>query len=427
MSTPYHKLYPKSFTVDDYVNEETYKYTRAPVEAAMTIIPEAFTCETFHRVEQEQIFGNSWVNVGITSQLKKAGDVIVADVAGQSIIVTRNKDGELRAFYNVCRHRGAKLLNDDCTAVRGNRFRCPYHSWAYDLDGECLGTPLFEGSDIPEDQQGVFNMPSVAKFDKADYPLFSVHVESWGFLIFVNLADEPTPLLEHLGDLPERFANYRLDEWEIVREKEFIFEANYKLVAENFMEYYHLPWVHPELIKVSRMEDHYRWQGPGLYTGMTTWPISQGDEGGWLGLPPLSSLSDINLESARFIFIFPNVAISVMPNHVFVMLTKPYGPARTVEQTWILCHPESLKAEGADAEIDQLVDFWTLVNEQDIDIVERVQAGLSMKAYRGGRMCYHFEEPIHRFHNMIIDKMVGVHRIPEGDAEEQVPMFTSDE
>jgi choline monooxygenase len=226
--------------------------------------------------------------------------------------------------------------------------------------------------------------------------------------------------------LPARFAAYDLEAWVPAREKEFIFQANYKLVGENFMEYYHLPWVHPELIKVSRMEDHYRWQGSGMYTGMTTWPISQGDGGGWLGLPPMSKLQDKNRESARFIWLFPNVAINVMPNHVFIMLTKPEGPARTVEQTWILCHPESLQTEGAEEELDQLVDFWSLVNEQDIEIVERVQQGLSMKPYRGGRMCYHFEEPIHRFQNMLIDKMVGVERIPPGDDEDGQPMFTSE-
>ena len=212
-------------------------------------------------------------------------------------------------------------------------------------------------------------MGGVEKFDRADYGLFPVKVDSWGFLIFVNLNEQAAPLLEQLGDLPDRFANYRLEEWVIAREKEFIFKANYKLVGENFMEYYHLPWVHPELIRVSRMEDHYRWQGPGMYTGMTTWPISQNSEsGGWLGLPPLSSLTGTDRESARFIWLFPNVAINVVPNHVFVMLTKPDGPSRTVEQTWLLCHPESLANDGAEIELEQLLKFWTLVNEQDLTL-----------------------------------------------------------
>ena len=94
-------------------------------------------------MEQERVFGNSWVPVALTPQLKEPGDICVVEVAGQSVIITRNKQDELRAFYNVCRHRGAMMLDADCTKVRGSRIRCPYHSWAYDLDGNCIGTPLF--------------------------------------------------------------------------------------------------------------------------------------------------------------------------------------------------------------------------------------------------------------------------------------------
>ena len=421
--TPYDKLYPETFTAEDYVNPETYKHTRAPVENALSLIPEAFTCETFHRIEQERIFQNSWVGVGCTDQLRQPGSLIIAEVAGQSIIVTRNKAGELRGFYNVCRHRGVKMLADDCTHVRSSRIRCPYHSWAYDLDGNCIGTPLFEGSDIPEEMQGAFSMGGVEKFDRQDYPLFSVHVESWGVLIFVNLAANPTPLREQLGDLPGRLTEYRLDEWVIVKEAQFLFEANYKLVGENFMEYYHLPWVHPELIQVSRMEDHYRWQGKGMYTGMVTWPISQGEDGGWLGLPPIQSLGGKSRETGRFLWLFPNTAISILPNHLFIMITRPDGPHKTIEDTYILVHPESLEAEGSAAEVEQLSAFWTLVNNQDIEIVAQLQAGLKMKPYRGGRLCYRFEEPVHRYQNMVIDKMVGIERIPAGDPEEMVQMF----
>jgi len=330
-TTKYANLYPKQFSPADYTNPDTYKYTRAAVESALTIIPEAYTSDEFYAIEQERVFANSWVAVALTGHVSQPGDVRIVEV---------------------------------CTKLQGSRIRCPYHSWAYNLDGDCIGTPLFEGSDIPEEMQGAFSMGGVDKF-----PLFSVHVEEWAYFIFVNLAENPTPLQEQLGDLPERLAPYRLDEWVICREAEFIFKANYKLVGENFMEYYHLPWVHPELIKVSRMEDHYRWQGKGMYTAMMTWPVSAGDEGGWLGLPP-----------------------SIMPNHTFVMITRPSSPDYTVEETYILVHPESLENDGAEQELDQLNEFWTLVNNQDIGIVEKVQAGLSMQPYRGGRMCYHFEE-----------------------------------
>lgn len=423
----YDELYPAAFTAVDYTTETTYKHTRAPVQHALTIIPDAYTSDTFYQIEQQRVFGNSWVAVALTSDLPSAGAVKVVEVAGQSIILTRTKAGAINGFYNVCRHRGAKLLDEGCTAVKSNRIRCPYHSWAFDLDGNCLGTPLFDGSDIPPEMEGAFSMGGVDTFDKADYPLFTVNVETWGFLIFVHLGKTPPPLATQLGDLTERLAPYRLDEWVPVAEMEFLFKANYKLVAENFMEYYHLPWVHPELIKVSRMEDHYRWQGAGMYTGMMTWPVSASDDGGWLGLPPMSGLTDQYLESARFLWLFPNASLSIMPNHTFVMITHPDGPGRTIERTIILCHPESLQSEQSQAEVEQLSTFWKLVNDQDIDICERVQAGLSMQPYRGGRMCYHFEEPLHRYQNMIIDKMCSIERIPEGDGEEQLPMFAEEE
>ena len=414
----------KPFSAQDYTREETYRQTRAPVELATTLIPEAYTCPQFYVIEQERVFATSWIAVGCTSQLQKSGQALVATVAGRSIIVTPDKVGRLRAFHNVCRHRGARLLDDGCQALRSARIRCPYHSWTYDLEGHCLGTPLFEGSDIPENQRGAFDMSGVKHFDKADYSLIPARVENWAGLIFVNLNPDAPSLRAQLGDLPERFASYRLDEWRLVRAKRYQIAANYKLIGENFMECYHLPWVHPELIKVSRLENHYRWQGPGLYTGMCTTPISQNVEaGGWQGLRPLSTLRGADAESARFVWLFPNTAMNVLPNHAFIMLARPEGPGQTSEETLILAHPECTEGPGADEELDQLASFWDLVNRQDIAIVERVQAGLSDPAYRGGRLCYHFEEPLHRFQNMVIDKMVGIERVPPGDEKDMVPMF----
>ena len=414
----------KSFSAQDYTCEETYRQTRAPVELATTLIPEAYTCPDFYIIEQERVFATSWIAVGCTSQLQASGQALVVKVAGRSIIVVRDKASRLRAFHNVCRHRGARLLDDGCQSLRSHRIRCPYHSWTYDLEGHCLGTPLFEGSDIPEDQQGAFDMSGVKHFDKADYGLIPAGVESWAGLIFVNLNSDAPSLRRQLGDLPERLSSYRLDEWRLVRAKGYQVEANYKLVGENFMECYHLPWVHPELIKVSRLENHYRWQGPGMYTGMCTTPISQNTEaGGWQGLQPLGALRGADAVSGRFVWLFPNTAINVLPNHAFIILARSEGPGQTSEETLILAHPECTEGWGADEDLDQLASFWDLVNLQDIAIVERVQAGLSDPAYRGGRLCYHFEEPLHRFQNMVIDKMVGLDRVPPGDEKDMVPMF----
>jgi choline monooxygenase len=406
----------------DYTCEATYAATRRPVEWASTLIPDAYRSAEFYAIEQERVFAGSWVAAGCASELRAPGDVLVASVAGQSLILTRNRQNELRGFYNVCRHRGAQLIDAPCHI---SRIRCPYHSWGYDLDGNCIGTPLFEGSDIPPDQQGIFDMRDVKRFDRADYGLYPVRVATWAGLIFANLDGQAPPLETWLGDLPTRLGGYRLDEWAVQRQKPYYFEANWKLVAENYMEYYHLPWVHPELIKVSRMEDHYRYQGPGMYTGMTTTPVSQNTaSGGWLALPPIRGLNASDAVSGRFIWLFPNMSLSILPNHVFAMLLTPGGPEHTVEQTYLLSHPDSLSGADAQAELDSLAGFWDLVNRQDIVIVERVQRGLRNTAYTGGRMCYKFEEPLHRFQNMLIDRMVGiVDRVPPGDAREQAPMF----
>jgi choline monooxygenase len=266
-------------SADAFTREDTYAATRRPVELAQTLMPEAYTSEAFFALERECVFGKGWVAVGCSAQVPEPGDALVTEVAGRSIFVVRKRDGQLRAFYNACRHRGTRLLKPDECRVK--RFiRCPYHSWAYDLDGRCVGTPLFTGSDIPADQQAAFDMQDVAAFDRADYGLLPVAVEAWGPLVFVNFDPDPAPLTEQLGDLPTRTAAYRLDEWQLARTSEYEIAANYKLVAENFMEYYHLPWVHPGLVKVSPIEAHYRWQGTGMYVGFCTTPIAPDTDDG---------------------------------------------------------------------------------------------------------------------------------------------------
>lgn len=421
--TPYR---PYQYRREDFTRPETYAQTQLPVDYATTLIPAAYTSADFYALEQEKLFAHSWVAVGLTAQVAKAGDVITVTVAGQSLIIIRDRSGQLRAFYNVCRHRGARLFDQQANApCNVHVIRCPYHSWGYDLTGACIGTPLFAGSPIPPEQQGAFTMQDVKQFDRADYSLLPVRVEAWGCLLLVNLDGAAPPLLDSLGDLPMRTSGYSLEEWTIQRHKTYHFNANWKLVAENYMEYYHLPWVHPELIKVSRMEDHYRYQGPGMYTGMTTTPVSPNTEtGGWLALPPKSGLNAADAVSGRFFWLFPNTSLSILPNHLFVMLCTPDGPGHTIEETYILTHPDAVRDPSAQAELDNLLHFWDTVNQEDIAIVEQVQRGLATSAaYQGGRMCYKFEEPIHRFQNMVIDKMLDRDQIPSGDAEDHLPLF----
>lgn len=155
-----------------------------------------------------------------------------------------------------------------------------------------------------------------------------------------------------------------------------------------------------------------------MYVGFCTSPIAGNtDDGGWQGLAPLSTLSQDDAISARFAWVFPTVAINALPNHVFLLLARPAGPGRTRETAYLLVHPEVSAAAGghADAAIDELLAFWDEVNREDIAIVERVQQGLRDTAYTGGRMCYRFEESVHRFQNMLIDRVLGIARTPPGD------------
>lgn len=405
----------KRLTEADFAKEETYKATRLPVSLASTIVPDAYRSSGFYRIEQDRVWAGGWVCVGYTSQAAKAGDTFVARIAEQPILVIRARDHRLRAFYNVCRHRGSQLVAED-----GNYdvLRCPYHAWGYGLDGKLLGTPYFKGLDVPLEQQAQFDMAEAKGFKREDYPLLPVAVESWGCFIFLNLAENPRPLSECLGDLPQRLERYPLVKLMLVRRQSLDIKANWKLIAENFMEYYHLPWVHPELCNVSGFNDHYRVQGPGMYTGMCTFPVSRDDGTVKFELPSMPGLTRAEAQTAYWFLVFPNLALFLLPSHLFVLLFKPDGTNRTVEYADCLVHPDALSAGEAERKIEETFAFWTMVNRQDIAAVERVQIGLESKAYPGGRMCYRFEEPVHRFQNMVIDRMVGRHRIPPGDPKE---------
>jgi choline monooxygenase len=405
----------------DFLAPETYAATRLPVDLAWTLIPDAYTSDEFHDLERERIFARSWVPVAVADEVAEPGDFVVVEVAGRSLIVCRDREGALHAHHNVCRHRGSRL----CAEARGHVerfFQCPYHAWAYALDGTLLGAPLFTPeAGIPDDQRAAFDMSEVQRFDTRDFGLHGVRLETWGPLVFVCLDADAPPLEDELGDLPERLSGYRLGEQRLLRRVDYRIEANWKLVAENFMEYYHLPWVHPGLVKVSPLKAHHRWQGTGMYVGFCTTPIAPNtDDGGWDGLPALASLDADDAVSARFTWLFPNVAINALPNHTFLMLVRPDGPGRTREATYLLSHGDAAPDSPA---VDALIAFWDEVNREDIAIVERVQEGLGNLAYTGGRMCYRFEESVHRFQNMVIDRMLGIQRVPPGDDVAQRPMF----
>ena len=380
-----------------WTSESAWLGTRRPLGQAASLPAACYADQDFFDLEQQQVFGTSWVPVAIGDQVAN-GRLLVRSLAGKSIVLTRTVDGELRGFLNSCRHRGTELAEADCDI--GSMIRCPYHRWGYNLEGTLVATPRFTEVEVDD-------------FDPADYPLHRVRVAQWGVLVFVCLDNDTMALDEWIGDLAERTGAYQLEQWRTVETQDLTINANWKLISENFQEYYHLTWVHPELAKVSRVEDHYRYQGPGMYCGQTTSPISSDDRNDWTAMPPAEGLGESDAQSGRFLAIFPNVLLSLLPNHVFIMMLHPVAPGRTVETCTFLLPPSTPDVPEEDFAATR--SFWFDVNAEDVDIVERGQRGLERGGFTVGRLSPRFEEPLHRFHNMIADRFVSLDRIPEGD------------
>ena len=229
------------FERDDY-----WKRVRQHVTQATTMPPEAFRCSEFYHVEQEKLFAATWQVAAFTEQLRNKGDVVTATVAGQPILLTRAKDGNIHAFYNVCRHRGARLVKDPVQCGKKS-ISCPYHNWGYSLDGRLVGTPLW-GKDhrVPDEilaarLEAAGTSQDIQDFNKEDYGLLPVRAETWGPFVYVNVDGKAPPLQEYLGRVTSDLELYPFDDFVTVKQDDVDVKANWKLLAENFMDFYHVP------------------------------------------------------------------------------------------------------------------------------------------------------------------------------------------
>ena len=258
-------------------------------------------------------------------------------------------------------------------------------------------------------------MDDVSQFDRADHGLLPVAVEQWGCLVFVNLDAGPAPLAEQLGDLPQRLAGYRLDEWRgrpqqgATRSRPTTSSSPRTSWSTTTCPGCTRGWS-----RCRRSKAHHRWQGAGMYTGMCTSPIAANtDEGGWKGLPPISGLCESDATSARFVVAVPQRRAQRAAQPRVRHARAPADPAgRTLETTYLLAHPESSRGRTR----TRRSTAWrpsgtrsTARTSRSSSASSRVSGSL---AYPGGRMCYRFEEPLHRFQNMVVDRMVGIRRDP---------------
>ncbi len=317
--------------------------------------------------EQAKIFSRQWVCVGHQNQLAGVGDYLLAEVAGESLIIVRDKERALNGFYNVCRHRGTRLCEE--AAGHASAIQCPYHAWTYALDGRLIGAP---------------HMDEVAGFAKADYPLQRVHLQLWEGLIFVSLAESPPPLSEFFAPLEGKFSHWNLPQLRSARRITYQVAANWKLVFENYSECYHCPGVHPALARVSPYDsaENDLCAGPFLGGFMK---IAQGASltmSGKACARPVGPIADADQARVFYYSIFPNLLLSMHPDYVMLHQLWPQSPGHTLIYCDWFFHPQA--AADSDFHPDDAVEFWDMTNKQDWHVCELSQSGIASRAYRPG-------------------------------------------
>ena len=334
--------------------------------------------------EKEKIFCREWFYAAREEQLAHPGDYLVLDVAGESILLVRTKEGEVKAHYNVCRHRGARIIPAPGVEADGGvklgggvlgttGLRCAYHQWTYGLDGKLLNAPFTrEGEDLC----------------KADFSLYPVAVEIWGGFIFVNLSPEHAArhqrtLRTQFGEAMERVKRYPLADLRVARRLTYDVQANWKIVMENYNECYHCGGVHPELCDIVPA---FRQQGGGELEWERGIPHKEGAVTftwtGKTGRAAFPGLDEDEKVRHKGELIYPNMMLSLACDHVAVFTLWPQGPQRTRIVCDFLFHPEEMRKPDFDPA--DAVDFWDLVNRQDWAICQRVQQGTSSRVHKFG-------------------------------------------
>lgn len=327
--------------------------------------------------ERGQILGKEWVCVGRAEDLGEPGSHRQIEIAGENVLLVRTRHGELRAHYNVCRHRGSRICDHQNDAkwglalaggVIGNLIRCPYHGWAYNLEGDLVAAP---------------GMPKEG-FSKADFPLYPVGVESWGGFVFLNLTPAGAPALAPaLHEAPRRLANYPLEDLRTAETRFYEVEANWKILLENYNECYHCGPVHPELCEIVpefRKDGgmHLDWEaGIPHREGATTYTAS-----GTTSRDVFPGLTAEEQVRHKGELIYPNLMFSLSSDHAAAFILWPLAVDRTRVECRFLFHKAEMVKPGFDA--SDAVDFWDLVNRQDWAVCERVQRGIAARVHEHG-------------------------------------------
>jgi len=340
----------------------------------------AYTSDDFYRLEQQQVFTNGWVFVGYAHQLARSGDVKPIQVSGLPLFLLRDQQGEIVAFHNVCRHRNLKLIDGEGNC--GKLIRCPYHSWSYDLCGALKNAPYFGGP--------MQNLPEGFKLE--DNGLMPVDCSIWHDWIFVNLSPQAASFEDFLAPIKRQLGATEVTDY-VPRATLDLGEVscNWKLLMENFIEPYHVQFVHKKTTE-QPLKDHYTVVDDhclGSAVELSEEQVANA-KAGTLGV------------TSHYLTLFPNFIMGTyQPDQLGVHLNEPIAANMTRQQRVIYTHKD---AHYSDAEIQGLVDLWHSVHLEDHEMCVRLQQGRhSPLAAAGGLLSPHWENSVRKFQQLVAD------------------------
>jgi choline monooxygenase len=349
------------------------------VAHASTLPAHFYFDPSFLARENDAIFARTWQLVGYQEQVVNAGDYFTFNLAGEPILVVRGADGELRAFYNVCRHRAGPPA-ERC----GSRkvFRCGYHGWTYGLDGRLITAPEFDG---------------VCDFDPHQFGLRPVRCEQWSGMVFVNLDPHAQALHTALGELPAQAEKFGLSSMRFHARRDYLMQCNWKTYIDNYLEGYHLPSVHPSLNReldygdyTTVLFDRHSLQRSAIRPADTSADPSQ---------RKYANLAAN--DAAEYFWIFPNWMLNCYPDNLSVNMVLPLGPEQTVA-VFLWFFPESVLRTDVP---DRTVQFSDEIQLEDGHICEVVQRNLHSRSYHRGRYSVRQERGLHHFHRLYVETM----------------------
>ena len=392
----------KNLDLSEVLDIKKIEAVNKPIEKAHGLPNECYTSEKYLIIERERVFQDKWTAIGIGSSVPNPGDALPYNLLGIPLIILRDKERKIRVFHNVCSHRGHKLLDKPCSLK--NLLRCPYHSWSYDLEGKLVATPHIGGLNIHESE----------KFEKSKSNLKEVRSKIWMDIIFININNNEIEFDEYIRPLEDRWLKFisKDDQNSLIYSRDYGYfnldvKSNWKFAIENYCESYHLPWIHPELNKVSNISDHYHIQGlPNRYAGQGSNKYEQPLKGS-KSFANFSNWPKELSKKSEYIALFPNVMIGLHIDHFYVFWLEPISVNETKEHlAMYYVGEESANGKELESMRKENSRFWKDVMSEDIKAIEGMQEGRSSPSYNGGNFSPVMDNPTHQFHKWVAGNLI---------------------